>query len=84
MIDWETVSVGVFVVVGLIEFVKGFAKNMDGWFWRLALLPASVVVAITIKMLPAWALVALVILAASQLGYEVVVKNVKKRLGGMK
>ncbi len=57
---------------------------MGTWFWRLALLPASVVVAITIKMLPAWALVALVILAASQLGYEVIVKNVKKRLGGMK
>ena len=82
MIDWETVSVGVFVVVGLIEFAKGFAKNMDGWFWRLALLPASVLVAVTIKVLPAWALTALVILAASQLGYEVVVKNVKKRLGG--
>lgn len=82
MIDWETVSVGVFVVVGLIEFAKGFAKNAGTWLWRLALLPASLLVAMTIKLLPSWALVALVILAASQLGYEVVVKNVKKRLGG--
>ena len=84
MIDWETVSVGVFVVVGLIEFAKGFAKSLGPWFWRLALLPASVLVAMTIKVLPPWALTALVILAASQLGYEVVVKAVKKRLGGMK
>ncbi len=84
MIDWETVSVGVFVVVGLIEWAKGFGKNLGATFWRLLILPASVVVAITIKILPAWALTALVILAASQLGYEVVVKAVKKRLGGMK
>ena len=84
LISWEHVTIGVFVVVGLIEYVKGFARSAPAWVWRVTLVPASFAVAASIEHLPPFVLVGLVILAAAQLGYEVVVETVRKRMGGAK
>ncbi|MFW6312256.1 MAG: hypothetical protein ACOC2N_00025 [Spirochaetota bacterium] len=80
--NWETVSIGVFIVVGLIEYVKGFAKDAPSWIWRVAVVPLSLLVALSVEYLPPFVVVALVIIAAAQLGYEVIVESVRKRLRG--
>lgn len=86
--NWELVSVGVFVVVGLIEYVKGFFPNAKSNTWRVAIVPASFVagavgqIATAQPVWPGVLMHGLVILSASQLGYQVVVEAVKRRLGG--
>lgn len=80
--DWEVAAIGVFIVVGLTEYVKGFHPKAGSIVWRLALVPSSLIVSASIEYLPRFVLVALLILACSQLGYEVVVETVRKRLGG--
>jgi len=86
--NWELVTVGVFVVVGLIEYAKGFAPLASPNTWRLAIVPAAFVAAAVgqiATLQPVWPgvlLHGLVILSASQLGYQVVVEAVKRRLGG--
>lgn len=86
--NWEIITIGVFIVVGLIEYVKGFLPAAAPQTWRLAIVPASFAAAVVVQaamLLPVWPgilLNGLLILAASQLGYQVVVEAVKKRLGG--
>lgn len=86
--NWELVTIGVFVVVGLIEYVKGFFPQASASTWRVAIVPASFLAAAVgqiATLQPVWPgvlLHGLVILSASQLGYQVVVEAVKRRLGG--
>lgn len=86
--NWEIVTIGVFVVVGVMEYLKGFAVGAKPMVWRIALIPASFAVAAVAQaalLKPLWpgvVLMGLMILAASQLGYSVVVEVVKKKLGG--
>ncbi len=86
--NWEIITMGVFIVVGLIEYAKGFLSAAPTQAWRIAIVPASFAAAVVCQaalLKPIWPgilLNGLLILAASQLGYQVVVEAVKKRLGG--
>ena len=80
--NWELVTIGVFVVVGLMEYLKDFGLEVPPMVWRIALIPAAFGIAFVIEKLPPFVLMGLLILAVAQLGYEIVVETVRKRLEG--
>lgn len=81
-LQWGIWLAGAFCVVGTIEWLKGFLPKAPSWVWAFTLPLVSILVA--------WALAfseggqpwfnALGIFAMAQLGYQLIVQTVKKRL----
>jgi DMSO reductase anchor subunit len=79
-INWELVLATAFCAVGIIEWLKGFAKDGKPGLWRWLLPVICLVIGAVALMLPAWVLVGILALALSQIGYEVIIEAVKKRI----
>jgi len=79
--NWAAWLAGAVAVVGITQYLKGFAKEAPSWVW-LAVMPV-------LAIGTAWAAGgarpwydALGIVAIAQLGYELIVQGVKRNLGG--
>jgi hypothetical protein len=89
-VEWMMALAIAVGVVGLIQFVKGLAKGVATWIWALASIIACIAFAFLIGATEAPAIsigemvvLALVSLAISQLGYEVIVQGVPALVKGL-
>ena len=79
-VDWELVLATAFAAIGIIEWVKGFSKQGKPEIWRWLLPVVCLVIGAVALLLPPWVLVGILALALSQIGYEVIIEAVKKRI----
>jgi len=85
------IVLGAMVVVGALEWVKGYflikgteQNKVPGWGWRVVLCGVCVVVSITAGGGISWiALDAIALLAVAQIGYPVLVKLPLTIIGGV-
>jgi len=75
----ENVIFIVFSVVGIIQFLKGFIIIKQTWVWALIQIILCFVFAAVWQLLPSWIATAIVSLSMSQIGYETIIQNIKKR-----
>jgi hypothetical protein len=79
-INWEVILIAAFNAVGVIEFVKGFFKNAPSKAWRI-LQPLLCLAFSALAMIaPAWVIHGVTALSVSQVGYEVIIETVKKKI----
>lgn len=76
----EQVVFIVFSVVGVIQFVKGFVTIKQTKVWALLQAVLCFAFAAVWQLLPSWVSMGIVCLSMSQIGYETIIQNVKKRL----
>lgn len=81
-INWELIAASVFIVVGVLEWLKGFITLKKTLYWRIVMVALCFALAFSLQYLPSFIIVALLVLAGAQLGYQVIVEFVKKKLGG--
>jgi hypothetical protein len=81
-IDWEVVTAAAFAAIGVIEYVKGFFPESKGLYWRLLQPVLCIAFAATAVVLPGWVMVGVLALALSQVGYELIIETVRKKIGG--
>ena len=79
-IDWELVLAAAFSAIGIIEYIKGFAKASKPGWWRILLPVICLVMAAVAFLLPKWVLVGILALALAQIGYETIIEAVKRRI----
>ena len=75
----ENVIFIVFSVVGIIQFLKGFIIIKQTLVWALIQIILCFVFAAVWQLLPSWIATAIVSLSMSQIGYETIIQNIKKR-----
>jgi len=75
----ENIIFIVFSVVGIIQFLKGFLTVKQTWVWALVQIVLCFAFAAVWQMLPSWVSTAIVSLSMSQIGYETIIQNIKKR-----
>ena len=75
----ENIIFIVFSVVGIIQFLKGFLTVKQTWVWALVQIVLCFAFAAVWQMLPSWIATAIVSLSMSQIGYETIIQNIKKR-----
>ena len=80
--EWEVILSAAFVAIGVIEYLKGFFKTADSKVWRLMQPALCLLIAGVAAYLPSWVITGLLALALSQVGYEVIIETVKKKIGG--
>ncbi len=80
-INWAYLIAAAFGVAGVMEYAKGFAPAAPSWLWRASLPVACVGVAL-VGDGGIWqaATNAVIILAVSQLCYDLVIQTVRKLL----
>lgn len=83
-INWEIVLAAAFAAIGIIEYIKGFFKKADSKIWRALQPVLCIAFAAVGALLPAWVMTGILALALSQVGYEVMIETVKKKIGGGK
>lgn len=76
----EQVVFIVFSVVGVIQFAKGFISIKKTWVWAVLQVVFCFLFAAVWALLPTWVSTGIVCLSMSQIGYETIIQNVKKRL----
>jgi hypothetical protein len=83
-------AVGAFLTVGLIQYAKQLWASAPSWVWKVALPVLGVLAFIMLMLLPPgatlWVFGVGLVIAASQLFYEVVVKLINKlkdRIAGL-
>ena len=81
IMQWAAWLAGAVAVVGLVQWAKNFAPGAPTWVWRIAMPAVAIGVAFASKSSAPW-FDAMGVAAISQLGYELIVQQVKKRLGG--
>jgi hypothetical protein len=84
MINWEIVLAAAFAAVGVLEYIKGFFREAPSKAWRLLQPVLCIAFAATAALLPPWVIVGVLALALSQIGYDLIVDGIKRRLGGGK
>ncbi len=85
-IDIVTWTAGAVIVVGVIQWAKGAIPMAPAWTWTI-LLPLVSLGAATASAVQAEKMTGLFwdaagIWAISQLGYEIIIQTIKKKLGG--
>lgn len=80
-IQWGIWLAGAVAVVGGVQWAKGLAPKAPSWVWLLAMPVLSVAAALAAGGDRPW-FNALGIAAIAQLGYELIVQAVRKKLGG--
>lgn len=82
IMDWVYLAGAAAGVVGVIEYLKGLLPNLGSLAWRIAQPVVCAVVAIAGGG-GLWQVAtnAVMLLAVSTLGYQVIVEAVKRRLG---
>jgi hypothetical protein len=83
-ISWELVLAGAFAAVGVLEYVKGFFGEVKPKAWRLLQPVLCILFAATAALLPSWVMAGVLSLALSQIGYELIIETVRKKIGGEK
>ena len=78
--DWGKVLIVAVAVVGLLQWLKGLLPGAPAWAWAAASAARCVAIAAATAYLPDWMLLGLVALAASQIGYEVIVQYIKRKI----
>jgi len=78
--NWEIVLAAAFAAVGWIEYFKGFFPNAKKNLWR-GLQPVFCLgFAAVAGLLPGWVMTGVLAVSASQVGYEVIIETVRKKL----
>lgn len=79
-IDWEIVLAAAFAAIGVLEYLKGFFKEAPSKAWRL-LQPALCLAFAGLALIaPPWIMTGILALSLSQVGYEVIIETVKKKV----
>ena len=82
-INWEIVLAAAFAAIGVIEYIKGFFRDAPSNVWR-ALMPVFCLLFAGVSaLLPGWVMVGILSLALSQVGYELIIETVRKKIGGV-
>jgi hypothetical protein len=79
--QWGVWLSGAVAVVGVIQWAKGLAPKAASWVWLAAMPALSLAASFAAGGQRPW-FDALGIAAIAQLGYELIVQAVRKRLGG--
>ena len=80
--NWEVILSAAFASVGVIEYIKGFLPETKSKLWRLLQPALCLIFAVISTYLPSWIMTGILALALSQVGYEVIIETVKKKIGG--
>jgi len=81
-INWEIVLAAAFAAIGVLEFIKGFFKTAPGKAWRILQPVLCLAFAAIALVAPPWIMTGVLALALSQIGYDVIIATVKKKIGG--
>ena len=74
---WQTVSIAVVIVVGLVQWAKNVFKQATTLTWTIVFPVACFVFSAVIHYLPMWVTVGFLVWATGQLGYENLVQVAK-------
>ncbi len=78
--DWAKIIPIAVAVVGLLQWLKGLLPKAPTWVWAAASAVGCLGIAAAVVYLPSWVLLGLVALAVSQLGYEIIVQFIQKKI----
>jgi len=79
--NWAAWLAGAVAVVGITQWMKGLAPKASSWVWAAIMPLLAIGVAWAAGGARPW-FDALGIVAIAQLGYELIVQGVKRKLGG--
>lgn len=79
-VDWEVVLSAAFGAIGVLEYIKGFYKGSPSYVWRILQPVLCLGFAAVAAFLPAWVMTGILALALSQVGYELILDGVRKKL----
>jgi len=78
--DW-TLAISVAIgTLGILEWLKVRLEKVPSWTWWVASPVLCVALAIALFYLPLWAKAAVVAIAMTQLGYDLLVKLIKQKI----
>jgi hypothetical protein len=81
-VQWVTWLAGAVAVVGVLQWIKGLAPKAPSWAWSVAMVALSIAAAFAAGGPRPW-FDALGIAAISQLGYELIIQVVRKKIAGV-
>lgn len=80
VIDWEVVVYVAVCVSGTVQYLKGAIKKAPTWVWTVVMPILCFVYAAAWQLLPPFVSVGLMAFAATQLGYDTIIKRFTKKL----
>lgn len=83
-IDWGYVVSAAVIAVGIVQWMKGLLKRFPSWVWSAIIPAVSTGVAFAADG-GVWQIAtnALAVWAICQLGYELILQNIGKMIGGL-
>lgn len=82
--NWETIMLVAFGVIGVIQYAKGFLPKAPHWVWAVAQPTLCIALGAAYTYLPSWIIYGITALALSQIGYETIIQTIKKKIDGGK
>jgi glutaminase len=80
--DWMTILYVAFATIGIMEYLKGFFKTAPAWAWRLGMPAVCFIMAAVYAFMPSWVSIGILALSLTQVGYQVIIETVKKKIQG--
>jgi hypothetical protein len=81
-LDWQQIALVAFGVIGIIQYLKGYLPKAPGILWALLQPALCIGLGATYSLLPSWVSYGVTALALSQIGYETIIKMIKKKIEG--
>ena len=81
-VNWEIIMSAAFAAIGVMEYIKGFFKEAPGKAWRILLPVFCVAFSAVATLLPPWVIGGILALSLSQVGYDLIIQTVKRKIGG--
>ena len=79
-INWETVMYVAVCVLGTVQYLKGAIKNAPSWVWTIVMPLLCFAFAAAWQLLPPFVSIGLMAFAATQLGYDTIIKRFTKKI----